>query len=86
MDILVGFGLWGSGAIVVVGLVQWAKNLCPNAPRWAWMSMLPLAAVVAAVAAKGFALPAVWDALGIWAIAQLGYELIIQTVKNKLSK
>ena len=86
MEILTGFGLWGAGAVVVVGLVQWAKNLWPAAPRWAWMSMLPLFAFVAAFAASGFKLDSVWDALGIWAIAQLGYELIIQVVKNKLSK
>lgn len=76
------WGIWLAGAVAVVGGVQWAKGLAPKAPSWVWLLAMPVLSVAAALAAGG---DRPWfNALGIAAIAQLGYELIVQAVRKKL--
>lgn len=78
--------LWAMGAAIVVGLMQWAKKLLdkplPNLPSWAWSFVLPACSFGAGFAYGGD--KPVWNSLGIWAIAQLGYLVIIKTVEAKL--
>lgn len=79
--------IWVGGAIVVSGIIQWTKVLAKSLfkselPSWVWIVILPLASVGASFSAGG---QIIWNSLGIWAIAQIGYETIIQTVKNKLA-
>lgn len=76
-------GTWALGAVIVVGLIQWFKGMLPKAPTWVWIIASPLAAVIGS-AAYGTDKIA-WNALGILAVSQMGYELILQTVKSKLS-
>ena len=73
---------WLAGAVAVVGLVQWAKNFAPGAPTWVWRIAMPAVAIGVAFASKS---SAPWfDAMGVAAISQLGYELIVQQVKKRL--
>lgn len=72
----IDFVLWLTGAVIVVGIIQWAKNLFKTAPAWAWYLALPLVSLVAGIA-RGGELWA-WNALGFWATSQLGYEIIVQ--------
>ena len=72
-------------AFMIVGAIQWLKALvekvAPGAPTWIYVAALPVvAAAVGFVPVGGV----VWIAWGAGALAQLGYELIVQTVKNKL--
>lgn len=85
MDYIIDIGMWLSGALILGGIIQWAKNLLPNVPGLTWAAIMPLAAVGISVA-KNLPTPALiaWNALGIWACCQLFYELIVQNVKNKL--
>jgi len=84
----IDFAIWFAGAVIAVGLIEWAKNLAPKAPSWLWMVALPVGAVVAAFAVvlrdEAPFLAIAWNACGIWALAQLGYALIVQTIKRKL--
>jgi hypothetical protein len=74
---------WLAGAVAVVGVLQWIKGLAPKAPSWAWSVAMVALSIAAAFAAGG---PRPWfDALGIAAISQLGYELIIQVVRKKIA-
>jgi len=73
---------WLAGAVAVVGITQYLKGFAKEAPSWVWLAVMPVLAIGTAWAAGG-ARP--WyDALGIVAIAQLGYELIVQGVKRNL--
>ena len=86
----IDFAVWFAGAVIAVGLIEWAKNLFKKAPSWVWMAVLPLGAVVAAFAIvlkeDASTLSIVWNACGIWALAQLGYALIVQMVKKRLGQ
>jgi hypothetical protein len=76
------WGVWLSGAVAVVGVIQWAKGLAPKAASWVWLAAMPALSLAASFAAGG---QRPWfDALGIAAIAQLGYELIVQAVRKRL--
>ncbi len=85
MDWLVQIGIWASGAVIVVGVMQWAKGILPKTlPTWVYSLMLPIAAIGSGIAAGGD--NNIFNGLGIWAVAQLGYEIIIQKVKQRLEK
>ena len=80
--------VWLTGAIIVVGLVEWVKALGQaitdrKVKSIVYAACLP---VVAFIVAYSMELEGsrFWVALGIWAIAQIGYELIIQAVRKKL--
>ena len=78
--------VWLMGAIIVVGIVEWAKAVVTAVAfpvKWSsviYAVLIPVASFVASVA-NG---TGIWVALGIWAVAQIGYELIIRTVRKKL--
>lgn len=82
------FTTWMAGAVIVVGICQWLKKLAQNLPKkvpsWLWSLLLPVVSFGAAYSLKGTAL--CWDALGIWAIAQMGYDLIVRAVQKKIDK
>lgn len=87
MDLILA-ATWLAGAVIVSGIIQWAKSLgktifSKEIPSWVWVVILPLISTGAAFAVGGQIL---WNALGIWAISQIGYETIIQSIKNKLAK
>ena len=68
------------GAFCVMGFTQWLKNYIPEKWRkWA----LPLVSVIAAVA-WGILPQSLKDAGAVLAIAQIGYENIIQIIDKKL--
>lgn len=78
--------IWVAGGVVVSGIIQWVKSLAKTIftkeiPSWVWVVILPITSFVASFSLGGEVL---WNALGIWAISQIGYETIIQSVKNKL--
>ena len=78
---------WIAGAVIVVGVMQWCKNLLSKIPSKAWAFVLPIISVGTAFASaikdEDYSI-IVWNALGIWAISQLGYELIVQKIKERL--
>lgn len=85
---IIDIGTWSAGAVIVVGAIQWAKGALSKIalPSWVWAIALPLVSIGAAGASAAktgdwHRLP--WDAAGMWAIAQLGYELIVQTVRRR---
>ncbi len=85
---LIMAGTWIAGAVIVSGIIQWAKSLAKTVftkeiPSWVWVVILPVISFGSAVSVGGQVL---WNTLGIWAIAQVGYETIIQSIKTKLSK
>ena len=79
------FVTWLLGAIAVVGLLEWAKGLYDAIKAKSLKSIilsLALPAVCFIVAyGKGMA-ELVWNACGMWSIAQLCYSLIVQSVQN----
>ena len=77
---------WGnvvSVAVAVVGLLQWFKGLFKKAPAWVWAAASAVGCL--GVAAAVFYLPP-WVLMGLvaLAVAQLGYETIIQFIKSKI--
>jgi hypothetical protein len=70
-------------AIGSIGIIQWAKGVFPSAPTWVWISALPVSCLgVTAITAY---LPSwVSGAIVGLAVAQLGYENIVQLVKRKV--
>lgn len=70
------------GAFCVIGVTQWLKNYIPEKFRkWA----LPLVSVIAAIL-WGIAPQYLKDAGAVLAIAQIGYENIIQIIDKKLKQ
>lgn len=77
---------WGnvvSVAVAVVGLIQWLKGLLTKAPSWVWAVASAVGCM--GVAAVVFYLPP-WVLMGLvaLAVAQLGYETIVQFIKSKI--
>lgn len=80
------FASWLAGAVAIVGIIQWAKGACEKIipdklPSWVWSLVLPAVAVGVSFTMTG---EYFWNLCGTWAIAQLGYEVIIQAVKKKV--
>ena len=84
-------GIWCAGAVIVVGVMQWVKGFTAQTiqrviPSWVWLLILPLCAIGASAAfsfkQNGGSL--IWNALGIWAVSQLGYEVIVKSVVENL--
>lgn len=75
---IVDLATWIAGAIIAIGLIQWAKGAAARAPTWAWTIALPAVSFAAAFAAGG---PRrVWNALGIWAVSQVGWDAILRRI------
>jgi len=73
---------WLAGAVAVVGGIEYLKGFAPMWPAWVWRLLMPVASIGAAIAAGG-PRPG-FDALGITALAQLGYTLIVRKVRKGL--
>lgn len=78
MSEIIDLATWLAGASIAIGLIQWAKGLLPKTPTWVWSAALPVGAIAAALAAGGDRWA--WDALGIWAIAQVGWDAILRRI------
>lgn len=70
------------GAFCVIGFTQLVKNYIPA--QWRKLT-LPIVSIISAVA-WGFMPQSLRDAGAVLAIAQLGYENIIQIVDKKLKQ
>ena len=79
----IDIAMWGAGAVIVVGLLEWAKGMLPSVPSWVWAIAAPLAAGLTALA--GRSVKPIWDALGILAISQMCYQLVVQSIKKKFT-
>jgi len=84
-------GIWCAGAVIVVGVMQWGKGFAAQTiqrviPSWVWSLILPFCALGASAAFsfKQSGGSWIWNALGIWAVSQLGYEVIVKTVVENL--
>ena len=72
-------------AFCVIGIIQYLKGVLCNIPTKVWAILQPLLCVLLAF---------VWVILPNWiftgilafALSQIGYETIIQTIKKKISK
>lgn len=76
MENFIDLSAWLKGAVAVIGIIQLAKNFITlNSKIWALL-VVPMAI--------GYAyLPEPFqNGIGIAALSQIGYETIIQTVKN----
>ena len=79
------FVTWLLGAIAVVGLIEWAKGFFESVKsknRKSIALSLALPAVCFFVAFGKGGADAVWNAFGMWSLAQLCYALIVQSVQN----
>jgi hypothetical protein len=90
-DIWGYFAIWFSGAIIVIGLIQWVKNIVekifPNLslPSWFWSAIVPIFSFVASFAMYSIKERNIWwTLLGIWAISQICYESIIRAINKKI--
>jgi hypothetical protein len=84
----VDLALWAAGAVIAMGLIQWLKStvnsiMKVDPPSWIWSAMLPAGAFAAAVSSGGPKM--VWNALGIWAIAQLFWDAILRQLTKKIA-
>lgn len=80
-------GSWTTGAVIVVGLMQWLKTFAPNVNKKQWGKLLPVMALLSAylkVQVTGQYQSLGWDWAGIWAVSQLGYDLIVQAIRKKI--
>ena len=84
-------GIWCAGAVIVVGVMQWVKGFAAQTiqrviPSWVWSLILPFCALGASAAFsfKQNGGSWIWNALGIWAVSQLGYEVIVKSVVENL--
>jgi len=73
--------VWITGAVAVIGVMEWAKNFAPKAPTWVWAIAMPILAIGYAIAPDFVRLGA-----GIVAVSHIGYANIIQLIKNKTAK
>ncbi len=80
--IQVQWGIVIASAIGVVGVMEWAKGWFASPKKWLTRVLLPILAFVIALFSDGS-----WGQIGIntaliWAIGQIGYDLIIASVKK----
>lgn len=70
-------------AFSAIGIIQYIKGLAPKTPSMVWAFIQP--AMCIGLSAVWLLLPT-WVAQGVlaFAISQIGYETIIQTIKKKL--
>jgi uncharacterized membrane protein len=79
MDYIGQIGYYLGAAVAVAGTIQLVKNWIKKAPTWIWT-----VALVVIGAAFVFMPDRIKEAMLIIAIAQLGYETLIQPAKRKL--
>jgi hypothetical protein len=80
---IIDWGMVAYIALTAVGVIQFAKGLLPGAPWWAWAAALAVVSV--GLGAAAHFLPT-WLSMSIlgMAIAQIGYETIVQLIKKKI--
>lgn len=83
---LIDLAKWLAGAVITVGLIQWIKAVFMSGfkrelPGWLLVLVMPIVSL-----AVGFASgeQGLWTALGIWAVAQVGYEGILKGIIKKV--
>ena len=79
------FVTWLLGAVAVVGVIEWIKGFASAIKEKNWKSIalsLALPAVCFLVAFGKGGGDAIWNAFGMWSIAQLCYSLIVQSVQK----
>ena len=79
------FVMWLLGAIAVVGILEWVKGILSALNDKNWKSLglglaLPVICFIVAFGKGGADF--MWNAFGMWSIAQLCYSLIVQSVQN----
>jgi hypothetical protein len=79
----IDIAMWGAGAVIVVGLLEFLKGAFPKAPSWVWTVAVVLASGLTSL--SGNSQKPVWDALGILSLSQICYQLIIQSIKKKFT-
>lgn len=70
-------------AVAVVGIIQWFKGLLTKAPAWVW-SVVSAVGCLGVAAAAFYLPPWVLHGLMALAVAQLGYETLVQFIKSKI--
>lgn len=80
MNVQIDWGYVVSAAVIAVGIVQWMKGLLKRFPSWVWSAIIPAVSTGVAFAADGGVWQIATNALAVWAICQLGYELILQNI------
>ncbi len=77
--------LWFGGAFIVTGLVQWLKGLIGAKGKSKRYIFSLVGAIIAFVAAYfGGGTPMAYNALGIWAASQLGWDMIVQVILKRV--
>jgi hypothetical protein len=71
-----------TAAFAAIGVIEYIKGFFPTAPGWVWRITMPVSCLVFGAIA---ALAPAWVMTGILALAlsQVGYQLIIETIKRK---
>lgn len=70
-------------AFCVVGIIQYLKGICKELSTKTWAILQP---AIALVLALSWAELPYWVSVGVlaFAMSQIGYETIIQTIKKKI--
>ena len=71
------------GVFVVVGLIEYVKGFARSAPAWVWRVTLVPASFAVAASIEHLP-PFVLVGLVILAAAQLGYEVVVETVRKRM--
>jgi glutaminase len=70
-------------AFATIGIMEYLKGFFKTAPAWAWRLGMP---AVCFIMAAVYAFMPSWVSIGILALSltQVGYQVIIETVKKKI--
>jgi hypothetical protein len=79
---LVWVALWAAGALIVSGVLQGIKGSLPNLPTLVYKLLAPAISVAVALFAPNDA--PIWNALGIYAVSQLLYDVIIARARREI--
>ena len=75
---------WVAYSIIVVGLVQWLKSELPLQGKWKKLYGVMSIGIAFGAAYFGGGAHILLDWMGTLAIAQIGYDTILQTILKKL--
>lgn len=81
---MISIGTWIMGSIIVIGGMQYIKGLVPITGNWRKLYSLCSIVIAFAAAYAGGGAHVFWDFMGILAIAQIGYDVILQNLLKKL--
>jgi hypothetical protein len=74
-----------AGAAGVVGFIEWAKGYF-KMPGWTVRTLMPIVCLGVAMVQNGGWRQIAINGILMLAVCQIGYELIVQSVKNIISK